>query len=287
MKVKNATTFEEQLDILKARGITIADKEKAKNILENINYYRLTAYLLEFKNSEDMYTGNKTFDDMYRLYKFDKKLRMLILDVIGTIEISFRTYIAYTLAQNHKPLGYRNHNNFINKHFHNNFILCIDKEKNQRENEPFIKHHIEKYDGNLPIWVAVEIMSFGELSKLYCNMIPTDTTYIKNNLCSVNPELLKSWLPVMNNLRNRCAHYGRLYNSVFQPIKVEKKKYKKYSIDNTRLFSYILAMKSLVFDEDTWVQFYKQLVRLIEDNSASLRVELIGFPNEWREILQQ
>ena len=217
--IKPFKTFEEQIEILENRGLIINNKNYAKFILSNVNYYRFTAYLLTYKNADDTYVEGITFEMIYHLYNFDKEFRALLIDILGSIEISFRTYIAYTLAIKHGPLGYLKDNNFINKDYHNSFLLSLQNEKINNSNKLFIKHHNEKYEGKLPIWVATEIMSFGMLSKLYSNMIPEDTTYIKNNLCNVNPKLVGSWLQSLTLIRNQCAHYGRIYNTIFPIIR--------------------------------------------------------------------
>lgn len=48
---KSATTIEQQLDLLKSRGLSIFDIEKAKEILLDIGYYRLGFYLFPFEKS--------------------------------------------------------------------------------------------------------------------------------------------------------------------------------------------------------------------------------------------
>lgn len=284
--IKPFKTFEEQIEILENRGLIINNKNYAKFILSNVNYYRFTAYLLTYKNADDTYVEGITFEMIYHLYNFDKEFRALLIDILGSIEISFRTYIAYTLAIKHGPLGYLKDNNFINKDYHNSFLLSLQNEKINNSNKLFIKHHNEKYEGKLPIWVATEIISFGMLSKLYSNMIPEDTTYIKNNLCNVNPKLVGSWLQSLTLIRNQCAHYGRIYNTIFPIIKI-KNQDKKNNIDNKKIFAYILAMNHLIADRTVWNKFFIKLQGLITDYNEYIDLDLIGFPNNWVEILSK
>ena len=284
--IKPFKTVEEQIEILENRGLIINNKNYAKFILSNVNYYRFTAYLLTYKNADDTYVEGITFEMIYHLYNFDKEFRALLIDILGSIEISFRTYIAYTLAIKHGPLGYLKDNNFINKDYHNSFLLSLQNEKINNSNKLFIKHHNEKYEGKLPIWVATEIMSFGMLSKLYSNMIPEDTTYIKNNLCNVNPKLVGSWLQSLTLIRNQCAHYGRIYNTIFPIIKI-KNQDKKNNIDNKKIFAYILAMNHLIADRTVWNKFFIKLQGLITDYNEYIDLDLIGFPNNWVEILSK
>lgn len=285
-RVKEAITFDEQIQKLKSRGMIIEDELIAKHVLSNINYYRFTAYLLEYKNADDTYKRGITFNHIHNIYLFDKDLIILILDIIGVIEVSFRTYIAYTLGINHRALGYLEKSNFINSQYHKMFLLNLEKEKQKNINKLFIKHHINTYAGKLPIWVAVEILSFGQLSKLYSNLLPGDKTYIKNNMCNINISLVDTWMQSLTHLRNQCAHYGRIYNYQLPIIKV-KKEYNQYNIDNKRVFAYILAIKHLLNDSTAWDKFYNKLISLIKENINIINLKLIGFPNNWDEILRQ
>lgn len=284
--IKPPKTFDEQIEILKNRGLIIEDYDYAKFILSNVNYYRFTAYLLSFKNADDTYKEGVTFKQISLIYNFDRELRALLIEILSSIEISFRTYIAYTIATNHGSLGYLQKNNFKNEKYHSDFLLNLKREKLNNSNKLFIKHHNEKYNGKLPIWVATEIMSFGMLSKLYANMIPDDTTYIKNNLCRVNPTLVNPWLQSLTHIRNQCAHYGRIYNYNFPIIKI-KNQDKKYNLNPNKIFYYIVAMNYLMADRNAWNKSFIKLQEIINNYYNYIDLELIGFPKNWVEILSK
>lgn len=284
LALKEPKSFDEQIDILKSRGVIITDNDKAKFILSNFNYYRFSAYLLHAKKSNNTYIEDINFDDIYNLYLFDKKLRNILISLLESIEISFRTYIAYTLGMNHGSDGYMNPNNFKNQEFFNKFLDTLNTEKNNNKNKSFIKHHYDKYNGKLPIWVAVEIISFGSLSKLYANMLPEDTRFIKNNLCNVNPKLIKTWLHSLSHLRNICAHYGRIYNATLPPITI-KNSDKIYNLSTNKVFSYILAIKHLISDENAWNESLIQLQSLFNNYNNYINLDLLGFPSNWINML--
>lgn len=286
VKLKEPKTFDEQIEILKNRGLIINNVEYAKSILSNVNYYRFTAYLLTYKKKDDSYIDGTTFETIAAIYGFDREFRNLLTGVLGNIEISFRTYIAYTLAIKYGTIGYLDRNNFMNSEFHNGFLLNLEKEKNNNSNKLFIKHHNDKYEGRLPIWVAAEIMTFGMLSKLYSNMLPVDKSYIKNNLCKINPTLVDTWLQSLTHIRNQCAHYGRIYNTQFPKIKI-KKEYNQFNLENKKIFSYIVSMKHLIADEKVWNKFFINLQQLINEYRSYIKLELIGFPENWIEILSK
>ena len=39
-----------------------------------------------------------------------------------------------------------------------------------RSNDTFIKHNFDNHDGEVPVWAAVEVLSFGTLSKIIKNL---------------------------------------------------------------------------------------------------------------------
>lgn len=101
---KPALTIEQQIDLLEQRGLTIADKERAARHLRNVSYYRISAYMLPYRildadgNHLDQFVPGSTWDDIYNLYKFDRKLRLLVFDAIERIEIALRTQVIYQLS---------------------------------------------------------------------------------------------------------------------------------------------------------------------------------------------
>ena len=92
--MKIAKSIEEQLEILKSRGIIITDEEKAKQILQDINYYTMTGYMFQFKRNEN-YQEDISFDLIYNLYLFDNELKTLLLAQVLKIEEKIKSN--YTL----------------------------------------------------------------------------------------------------------------------------------------------------------------------------------------------
>ena len=90
---KPAKTFDEQCDLLIARGMRVPDKEKAVYYLSHISYYRLVAYWLPYETSRDphQFAEGVCFDTVLSHYLFDRQLRLLLLDAIERFEVSFRT----------------------------------------------------------------------------------------------------------------------------------------------------------------------------------------------------
>lgn len=112
-------SFEDQLKLLKARGMQVDDNAAALDYLERIGYYRLSGYWypmrqIDKEESEhqkapvrsDRFLPGSRFEDAVRLYVFDKKLRLLALDVLERIEMAVRADVAYVLGKRH-PMAHR------------------------------------------------------------------------------------------------------------------------------------------------------------------------------------
>ena len=183
--IKLPTTYTQQIDILISRNIIINDKSFAIEILKNINYYRMIGYMLTYK-SNDKYE-NITIENIYKLYNFDKKLRNLIFSLVENIEISFRAQISYFFSNKYGALGYLESNNFKNKKYHQDMVKKINT-LTDRSREKFIEHHKDKYNNRYPMWVIVELMSFGDLSKLFNNLLDEDKNQLSKEYYLIKGE---------------------------------------------------------------------------------------------------
>lgn len=285
-KVKPPKTYKEQVEIYKGRKLRIENSEYSAKILQRVNYYRLSAYGLTLKDptNDKQYNNNASFNKMLSLYEFDRKLRLLLLGALETIEIAFRTHISYEIAHKFGPLGYKDKDNFINEKFHKESIDELDiLIKKSRKGELFIQHHFKKYNGVIPIWAAIEVTSFGYLSKLYRNLDEVVKKHIAKVYYNVPYNYLESWLQTLSNVRNVCAHYGRLYNKklTFKP-RLFKEESKQFNNDLTFASIYI-TQRLLTKNEGT--RLITDLKALIYEFEDVLEFEHLGFPSNWTELL--
>jgi abortive infection bacteriophage resistance protein len=99
-------TFEQQVWHLRQKGMVIEDEAIALSTLEQIGYYRLSAYWHPFKErdvvsksaNEALRAGTR-FQFAHDLYEFDRQLRQLVLEGVEIIEVSLRVDIAYLLGR--------------------------------------------------------------------------------------------------------------------------------------------------------------------------------------------
>lgn len=284
MEVKKATTFEEQLEIMKRRGCIVEDEKKALQVLKCVNYYRLTAYFLPYKMPDDRYREGTTFEKIYRIYDFDRRLRNLLLMIIERIELYFRAQIAYYHAHRYGPLGYLNEENYNKRHHHDRFIAHIEEAVKNNAQQPFVAHYIQQYDAQFPIWVIVELLTVGELSTFYDDLPRADKKTLARNCLQTTDRNLTSWLICLTKLRNYCAHYSRLYFNKFGTVPATPLGF-SYRLGD-RVFDYILVLKFLYPEKSAWEKdCCEPFERLLEEYSDAIDLAHLGMPQNYSELL--
>lgn len=278
-ELKPPTTYDQQLDILRSRGVSAVDTEACKRILERVNYYRLTAYLLPFKQADGNYEPGTDFMRAYRIYEFDRKLRRILFSAIETIEIYLRAEFSYFHAHKYGAEGYMDPANFSSRHDAQRFKETIEREIRNNSASLFVKHHEQVYGGRFPFWVAVELFTFGMLSFFYSDLFPQDQKYLSKRLYSTVPQNVISWLRCCTDLRNICAHYGRLYYRVFSAVPAHLGLSSK---QERSLWGAVLAVKALYPDAAQWGnEILPALARLFDEYRSDIDLHHIAFPSDW------
>lgn len=242
-------TFEQQLELLKKRGMEIAAGAEPAVLagLRRIGYYRLSAYWYPLRKTDesrgssvqrlDDFRHGATFGQVLGLYEFDKRLRLLVLDAIELVEVSLRVSIAYHLGRR-DPFAHMKpellHGGFVKKAKslrgvqghgssrpgrseqatdYDDWLRKHD-EVVSRSKEVFVQHYLKKYGEPLPIWVSIELWEFGMLTRFFGGMKNEDQEEIASQYEVPGANVLESWLRTMNVLRNVAAHHGRLWNRI-------------------------------------------------------------------------
>src|SRR5690349_594790 len=137
--------YNTQLQQLKNRGLHIGNPSKARHILENISYYRLSGYwypMLADPKSAHTFKAGSTFDNAFRLYCFDRELRAMILGELEKIEVAVRSKMIYVLSHKHGTFWYTNPALFSKQAGHTKTLASMDKELS-RSDERFIKDFVK------------------------------------------------------------------------------------------------------------------------------------------------
>ena len=286
--LKQAASYEEQIAAIRAKGVPVEDEARAIEILKATNYYRLTAYALAFRRQDRSFEPGVTFDRIYRIYEFDRVLRVILLAALEEMEIVFRSHISYYHSQKYGAEGYRNPNCFSPRYNKETFDRNFERQVNANTNALFVRHHMEVYDGHFPLWVAIELFSFGMLSRFYDDMLTADKKELIKEMYGEDCKYydrISGWLRCCADLRNVCAHYSRLYFRKFSALPALEN---FYGGDGTRLWGAVLALRMLYLDKAKWNDgILLQLGILFARNEDAIVLKHIGFPPDWQEILKK
>ena len=213
---KPYTNAHDLVSLLQSRGLKITDITKAEQYIDFIGYYRLSAYtypLLQMPKEQHRYKPNTSFDQVMMLYRFDKKLRLLIFNEIEKIEVAVRSAIVNIGCDiTGNPFWMTDSSNFIDAGKFCHTMDLIDAELH-RSREDFIVHFRQTYsDAYPPAWILAEVLPFGVITNILSNI---RSNRIKKNIAKkfglqVAPFI--SWLTIVTLTRNSCCHHARVWN---------------------------------------------------------------------------
>ena len=224
---KPPLTYHQQLELLKSRGLGVADEAFALHSLEHHNYYRLSAYRFPFtpRGNADHFLPGTDFSQIWGLYHFDRSLRQLVLEACKRIEISARSRWAYEVAHQLGPMAYREASHFRNASLHAATMGKL-RDEIDRSKEDFIKHHHDHLGMPWPpAWVVSEVASFGMTSNLIGQLASPSLRQSISDTYQLDEKTFCSLLHHLSVVRNIAAHHARLWNRRFTfTLQIPRKK---------------------------------------------------------------
>lgn len=167
--------------------------------------------LLQVPKEQHRYKPNTTFSQVMMLYRFDKKLRLLIFNEIEKIEVAVRSAIVNIGSEmTGNPFRMTNGRNFIDASKFRHTMDLIDAELNHSR-EDFIVHFKQTYsDAYPPAWILAEVLHFGVITNIFRNI---KTARIKKDIArrfGLQVAPFESWLTIVTLTRNACCHHARV-----------------------------------------------------------------------------
>ena len=167
---KNFLSITQLIQKLKDTGMTIDSNDTAEIALTTIGYYRLKGYSFHLIDpSTKKYIEGTSLSDILRLYRFDSELSDLLFSYLSQIEVALKSQLVNAFQITHDALVLNDPSVFKDKKTFWKNQSTIASEIS-RSNDVFIEHNFDNHDGAIPIWAAVEVMSFGTISKTIKNM---------------------------------------------------------------------------------------------------------------------
>ncbi len=330
----------EQIATLRNRHLVIDDEASVANILREENYYNLIngykdLFLKSPKADEknEEYNDGTNFLEIYSLYLFDRELRALFIKFILLIENNIKSVLAHVVSGNGEN-GHRDYlriENFdcksinitalASNHSRSNsqdadrrtrtseiidMISVIQREiaHQLKKNNSMIGHYMLDY-GYVPLWVLVNTLSFGTISKFYSFLKQKDQNQIARQF-GVKPDHLETFLAVLTIFRNACAHDERFFSlrteridhtdnsikntNIHESLKIEKNSSGNYIYGKNDLFAVVIILKSLLTDSK-FKEFFSSLqaeLNKLNQSLHTINIDIVtkkmGFPSNWTEI---
>lgn len=274
---------DQQIENLISLELEVNDRTHAKEILERVSYYRLIkAYSITLKEN-DKYIKGTTFEDIVDLYMFDMDLRHILFTLIEHIEVYLRAVITNYFSLKYGNFGYQDISHYQNDSKQENTLKELHREISRNKRSPSIRNFQENYEfGAIPLYAAIEVASFGTISKMYKNMKNVDKKEIAD-VFGVHYVYLESWIENLAYVRNICAHYGRFYGAKLTKTPKLYKDYLDYGVSNNTIFASILNL-SIVSEEEHFRLFYVALLQIIK-KYPSVDLKYLGFVKDWEQLL--
>lgn len=293
---KTPLSFHDQVSLLKQRDLVVDNEPNAIDYLQEISYYRLSAYFLPYQKIKDKFNPNTNFKQIIETYSFDRELRLLVFDCIERIEVAIRTQMVYGMATHYNDSHWQdNQNLFITPYYnkignlvdpYSDFQSIISKAKTARTPEVFIKHYMDHYNkpSNPPSWMCLELLTMGELSHLYRGLKNNSDRKRIANFFDVHPTVFVSWLHTLTYVRNICAHHSRLWNRdlAIEPEKLLKPVgnwVSKPFENNKRMFYFICVLKYLITRVNPGNSLKDKLQNLFK-KYPTVPIQYIGIPSD-------
>ena len=275
-------SYEEQIEILKSRGLIIDNDEEVISFLKANNYYNvINAYKDIFIRKgicPEKFINGTTFNEIVAIHSFDKDLRILLSNYLIIIERLFKSIIAYEFSKRHgnHDIDYLNIDNFDNKGISvieaSKLTTTLNNELHDAiaHNDEMICHYKAKYE-RIPLWVFANKISFGNISKFFSVMKSGDKYAVAKSISSISgqkvkPSDIKNAIRILVFLRNKAAHDQRIYDFNSKPNSVSGNNHilKKYDLNNVQSLFGALACMSLFLTPKQYKTLCSDIKKLIE-----------------------
>ena len=299
-------TLEEQLAILKDRGLVVFDEEKAKNILLRENYFFISGYRHFFEVSKDKFIKGTTFEELYGMFIFDRKLRNIFFKNLLVIENNLKSIMSYELSQSYgvNDKEYLLPKNYTSDSMQVRQVRDVLNKINRQiringSKHTATYHYITNY-GYVPMWILVKVLSFGLIAEYYDILKSNDQRRI-SDVYKLDSVTFSTYLHILSNYRNLCAHEDILYehktqrsipNTRYHELLNIEMKDGEYVYGKDDMFAVIIIFKYLLTKDE-----FKDLINEtsyefdILDGKTNIiptnkLLNKIGFPDNWRDIIK-
>lgn len=234
-----------------SQGSRVMHILKNENYYNVINGYKDLFLDPTSTPTAEKYNAGTTFDEVYALYEFDREIRHIYLKYLLKVENSFKTVLSHEFSAKYGQDNYLKLENFYTAPSTETYVLKriassnkldlqndlvriqqISSEENigavikligdiQQEiarqmskHHQVVNHYMSEY-GFIPLWVLVNVLTFGKITTFYRLMQPIDKTTVAKEFGIASDELHK-YMDMCSLARNKCAHDERFFDIKFR-----------------------------------------------------------------------
>ena len=301
-------TLDEQVDILRSKGLIINNEEKTKDILLKENYFFISGYRHLFMKSynDGKFLKGTTFEELYAIFQFDRQLRNIMFKHILVVENNIKSLISYVLSKKFgiREKDYLNVDNFTQNPMKTRQVHdVLDKMKRQirvnGKQHSATSHYLSNY-GYIPLWILVKVLSFGIVSELFTILKEEEQEEV-SEVYHIDISSLSIYLSILSNYRNLCAHEDILYDhrtqrsipntKYHERLGISKNNDDEYIYGKNDLFAVIIILKQMLTEEEFRNLVYEvgYEIDILDGKIDVLPLDTllnkISFPSNWRDIL--
>lgn len=310
-KKKSFKTYSQQVDhLIETKGLLVSDRPKAIEALKEVSYFALiSGYKVPFRDPDThQYKDGVHFRDIRALYDFDVRLSSTILRYLLSVERHLQSLFGYHFVRMYgdQEAVYLNPKSYDlstpERRDEVRELVSILKgiARNEAAEQEYIEHYQKNYT-DVPLWILMHAVTFGQLERLYFCAKPE----LRDVICSEFPSLksrnLVHILPLLVRLRNVCAHSEPLYNVHLRAYIPSFGAHRSLDLigDDGRcvcgtqdLFAGLICMRYLMSEEifsRLIAEIDCELSALFENSdwlSEEMLLPLMGFPKNWRDLAQ-
>jgi abortive infection bacteriophage resistance protein len=272
----------EQAELLSSRDLEVGEVASAERTLHRLNYYRVSGYGRQFQNDPanggNAFAAGTSLDRLVELMDLDARLRMLLHEALTAVEIGVRSRFAYEAGLTHGSLAF-----YLDEATYFDItpdlpqhIAKIRRDLMRPKLRTVARYRIGDDDlSEVPIWVAIEVITFGALAKMMWYFQDTAPTFATADSLSLARTSFTSTIHSFAVMRNVCAHHGQIWHRRFdiQFATLPKEKRREPKFSSAGAYAAIVALKRF-------------LAQLEPGTDWALRVdELVNSDREFRDGL--
>ena len=299
-------TINEQIEILKQRGLKVENEQYAQEVLLRENYFFISGYRHLFtKDNKDKFIEGATFEELYSLFLFDRTFRNILFKYMLVVENNLKSVISYQLSKKYgyKEVDYLKPKNFTQDREKQRQVAdIINKMKRQvrvnANQHTATFHYISNY-GYIPLWIMDKVLSFGIVGELFLILKREDQDGVAD-IFGIEVNNLEDYLPILANYRNLCAHEEVVFENRTQKeipdtiyhsmLNLERDEYGEFIQGKKDIFALIIILREMLQNEDfnNLMIEIERTINNLEYNLHSVSIDKLldrmGFPKNYMDI---